>query len=275
MSGFSIFINISSLFIFAEISVGISSLIDNKPEIFVGNLIGGIIVIFLLIIPLLAIFGNGIKLTHQMNKDQLIIALLIIISPSVFTFDGLIGIIEGITALLLYGFLILTIEKRKGLFERLRDNIFQNKNQADFEIVKIIIGVVIVFLVSKYIVDTTIYFSQIFNISSFLISLVIVSMGTNLPELSLVFRSLMLKKKEVALGDYLGSAAANTGVFGFLILLKGSNIFVQNHFYQVFVFIAGGLTLFYIFSRSKQDISRREGLVLLFVYFLFLLMEVF
>src|SRR3989344_2585046 len=256
-----------------EISVGISSLIDNKPEIFVGNLIGGIIVIFLLIIPLLAIFGNGIKLTHQMNKDQLIIALLIIISPSVFTFDGLIGIIEGITALLLYGFLILTIEKRKGLFERLRDNIFQNKNQADFEIVKIIIGVVIVFLVSKYIVDTTIYFSQIFNISSFLISLVIVSMGTNLPELSLVFRSLMLKKKEVALGDYLGSAAANTGVFGFLILLKGSNIFVQNHFYQVFVFIAGGLTLFYIFSRSKQDISRREGLVLLFVYFLFLLME--
>jgi len=257
-----------------EMSVGISALIDEKPEIFVGNLIGGIVVIFLLIIPLLAIFGNGVKLTHQMSKEHLILALLIIIAPSVFTFDGLIGIPEGIMAVLLYLMLIMMVEKRKGLFERIKDNIFHNKDYTDYDLIKILVGVVVVFLVSKYIVDTTIYFSQLFNISSFLISLVIVAIGTNLPELSLVFRALSLKKKEVALGDYLGSAAANTGIFGVLILLGGSGFFVQNHFYQTFVFIAGGMTLFYIFARSKQDISRAEGLVLLLVYILFLLMEV-
>ena len=55
-----------------EISVGVNSLIERKPEIFVGNLIGGIIVIFLLIIPVLAVFGNGVKLTHQMSRDHLV-----------------------------------------------------------------------------------------------------------------------------------------------------------------------------------------------------------
>ena len=153
-----------------EMSVGISALIDEKPEIFVGNLIGGIVVIFLLIIPLLAIFGNGVKLTHQMSKEHLILALLIIIAPSVFTFDGLIGIPEGIMAVLLYLMLIMMVEKRKGLFERIKDNIFHNKDYTDYDLIKILVGVVVVFLVSKYIVDTTIYFSQLFNISSFLIS---------------------------------------------------------------------------------------------------------
>src|SRR3989338_10797484 len=68
-----------------EISVGISSVIDKKPEIFVGNLIGGVAVIFLLIIPLLAVFGGGVKLTHQLEKHNLIFALLVIITPTVFT----------------------------------------------------------------------------------------------------------------------------------------------------------------------------------------------
>lgn len=257
-----------------EISVGINSLINNKPEIFVGNLVGGIIVLFLLIIPLLAVFGNGVKLAHQMNKDHLIFALLVIVVPSVFTLDGAISIGEGLFSILIYSILIYVIEKKKGLLERIKDNFIHNKNHVDYDLIKIAVAVLIVFLLSKYIVNTTIYFSEIFGISTFLISLIVVSVGTNLPEFSLVVRSLMMKKKEVALGDYLGSAAANTLIFGSLVMAKGSTIFVQDSFLRTFIFVAGGLGLFYIFSRSKQDISRNEGLVLLIVYGAFLIAEV-
>src|SRR3990167_5911120 len=48
-----------------EISVGINAIIDKKPEIYVGNLLGASVVLFLMIIPLLAILGNGVKLSHQ------------------------------------------------------------------------------------------------------------------------------------------------------------------------------------------------------------------
>src|SRR4030042_5741949 len=53
-----------------ELAVGINSIADHDPEIFVGNLLGGIIVIFLLIVPILAIMGNGIKLAHQLNSKN-------------------------------------------------------------------------------------------------------------------------------------------------------------------------------------------------------------
>lgn len=257
-----------------EISVGISSLIDRKPEIFVGNLIGGVIVIFLLIIPVLAVFGGGVKLAHQLEGDKLLFALIVILAPSVFALDGKISFGEGLFSLFHYAFLVYIIEKRKGILERIKDNFIDKKNQVINDLAKIIGGVVVVFFVSKYIVDTTIYFSNLFQISPFLISLVIVSIGTNLPELSLVIRALLLKKKQIAFGDFLGSAAANTLVFGALVLLNKGDVIVPNNFFQTFIFIAGGLALFYIFSKSKQDISREEGLVLLLAYVAFLIFEV-
>ena len=257
-----------------ELSVGISSLIDRKPEIFVGNLIGGIIVIFLLIIPILAIIGGGVRLAHQMEKHNLVFALLVIIAPSIFALDGRIGFIEGLYVIFLYAILTYMVEKRKGLLERIKDNLVNNKNHITNDLIKIIASVILVFVASKYVVDTTIYFSNLFQISSFLISLIIISIGTNLPELSLVIRALLLQKKEVAFGDFLGSASANSLIFGLLVLLNKGDVIVPNNFFQTFIFIAGGLMLFYIFSRSKQDISRVEGLILLLAYGAFVIFEI-
>jgi len=248
-----------------EISVGVNSLIDKKPEIFVGNLI----------IPLLALLGDGVKLVHQLEKDNLIFALVVIAAPSMFALDGTISLAEGLFSILLYADLVYIVEKRKGLLERIKDNLVHNKNHIVNDLIKIVLGVGTVFVASRYIVDETIYFSNLFQVSPFLISLIVVSLGTNLPELSLVIRALLLKKKEVALGDYLGSAAANTVIFGGLILANGASTVVPNHFLQTFIFIVGGLLIFYIFSRSKNDISREEGLVLLLGYLLFLFVEIF
>ncbi|OGK10210.1 hypothetical protein A2767_02045 [Candidatus Roizmanbacteria bacterium RIFCSPHIGHO2_01_FULL_35_10] len=275
LSSFSVsFFVLGILTSIPEISVGINSLIDNKPEIFAGNLIGGILVIFLLVIPLLAVFGNGLKLNHQMSKDNLLFALFVILAPSIFILDGRISIIEGLASIFLYIVLIFIIEKKKGLLERIKDEIINNTDQVDTDLVKLVVGVVTVFIVSKFIVDSTIFFSNFYNISPYLISLVILSVGTNLPELSLVFRSVLLKKNEVALGDFLGSAVANTVIFGVLTVIRGSDFLIKNHFLQTFIFVAGGLGLFYIFSRSKQDISRNEGLILLLAYVGFLIVEI-
>ena len=58
-----------------EASVGINSIIDRDPEIFVGNLIGASLVLFLLVIPILAVAGNGIRLAHQLDGKSLLVSL--------------------------------------------------------------------------------------------------------------------------------------------------------------------------------------------------------
>src|SRR3546814_16263914 len=52
-----------------ELVIGLTSIVDGQPEIFVGNLIGGTIILFLLVIPLLALTSQGIKATRPLRSE--------------------------------------------------------------------------------------------------------------------------------------------------------------------------------------------------------------
>lgn len=257
-----------------ELSVGITSIVKNDPEIFVGNLLGGVIIIFLLIIPLLAILGNGIKLQNQLEEGPLIFSLLVIAAPSFFIADKNISTFDGIAMMILYVILFVFIQKKQGVFEALTKKVTGKKtvNYAK-KLVLIIVGVIIVYFSSNIIVSNTLYFSELLQVTPFFISLLILSFGTNLPELSLAIRSVISGKKDVAFGDYIGSAAANTLLFGLLSLLYHGDININGNFYISFFFIALGLGLFYYFSRSKNTISRKEGCLLFSVYIVFITIE--
>lgn len=258
-----------------EGSVGINSILDHDPEIFVGNLIGASLVLFVFVIPILAIFGKGIKLAHQLDAKKLLFSLFVAAAPIFLIVDGKTYASEGLFLVILYFILFYMIEKKKGLLESIRDRIGDGKTHVVADTAKIIAGALIVFFSSSLIVDKTVIFSQIFSISPFLISLLVLSVGTNLPELSLAIRAVTMGKKEVALGDYLGSAAANTLFFGLLTIANRQVVVVANHFGKTLIFILLGLGLFFYFSRSKNDISQKEGILLLLVYFGFVFFEVF
>lgn len=257
-----------------EISVGINAVIDKRPEIFIGNLMGASLVLFLLVIPLLAVFGGGIKLVHQLERKNLALSLLVVAAPVFLIIDKKVNFFEALFLIVIYFYLFYAIEKKKGLLERLKDQVFNHRHSLFMESFRLVFGVMVVFFASKFIVDQTIYFSKIFQTSSFLISLLFLSVGTNLPELSLAVRSVVLKKKEVAFGDYVGSAAANTLIFGVLTIFNGGEVVVGNNFLTILLFTVLGLGLFFYFSRSKNDISRNEGLILLLIYFLFLVFSI-
>ena len=132
----------------------------------------------------------------------------------------------------------------------------------------------IIFLASKYIVAETVYFSSVFKVSQFIISIIILSIGTNLPEISLTIKAIINKKNEVALGDYLGSAAANSLLFGLFTLINGKRINLNVYSFRILLLTLLGLGVFYFFSRSKNDISKKEGKILLLIYLLFVVSQV-
>jgi cation:H+ antiporter len=258
-----------------EISVGVSAVLDREPEIFVGDLIGASFVLFVFIIPILAILGNGIKLTHQLTHANLLMSLFVVITPVIFTLDGRVSWNEGIFMIIAYIFLLYFIEKRKGLLEKAQDILLIRKEGDIKDLTKIVAGALLLFLSSKILVDNTIYLAKEMGIAPLLISLVVISVGTNLPELFIAVKSIVKKQKDIALGDYVGSAAANTLIFGGLTLWNGSFVIRGDGFFSTFLIFLSGLILFYLFSRSKRDISKTEGLILLIVYIFFLMTRLF
>jgi cation:H+ antiporter len=258
-----------------EFAVGLTAIADNDPEIFIGNLLGGIPVIFLFVIPLLAILGNGIAIKHDLDGKNLLATLGVILAPSILVLDKRVSNSEGVVLIILYLVLLLLIQKKHGIFDRENSKLMSLRSYSFTDILKILLGIVAVFVASNIIVEKTMYFAEVFQISAFYISLIVLSLGTNLPELSLAVRSVLTGTKDVAFGDYMGSAAVNTLLFGIFTILNNGEVLTINNFVITFIFIASGLLLFFFFSRSRGSISRGEGFILMGLYCLFVVFELF
>ena len=259
----------------SELSVGVNSLIQNDPEIFVGNLIGASLVLFLLIVPLLAVTGNKIEINKELRGFNLFASLIVIAAPVVLAIDGVVDQLDSIVAVILYFALVISVQSQKGILEKVSEIKQMSALTIGRELLKILVGVAIIFIASKFIVEETLYFSRLLQVSPFLISLLLIGIGTNIPELSLVVRSMFLKSNQVAFGDYVGSAAFNTFLLGFLSLWYGKPIMLDNNYLISLLFFLVGLSLFYLFSYTKNSISRREGIILLGIYGVFVVVQLF
>lgn len=256
-----------------ELAVGLNAIWDNQPAIFAGNLIGASFVLLMFIIPLFGFVANGINLEHELKINVFLLALVVIAAPVFFVLDGVVERREALILIVLYGLLVASIDKRKNLFQSFWMS-FAKAQTADWiNIGKIIAGFGLIFFASKILVEQTIYFSQFFKISLFVISLVVLSLGTNTPEFVIGIASVIRQKKTVALGDHIGSAAFNSFLFGVFVLIQGAFVVAAQDFLPIFILFATGLTIFFIFMRSKHHLSRWESLIILFFYIVFLALE--
>lgn len=256
-----------------ELGVGLTSLSEKKYSVFTGNLLGGIPLIFLLVIPLFAVMNKGVSLNHKLNRRHLMLSLLAVSIPAILCVDGVLTKLDGVFLLLTYGFHIVSIGSSKGIVE---GNVKRSKLVKSFSFLdlgKVLFGAVIVFLASHIIVDQTVLLAESFSISPFVVSLIFLSIGTNIPELSLAVRSSFTGKQSIAFGDYIGSAAANVLFLGIFTLMATENIPISNNPLSVLVFTVVGHLLFYLFMRSGNKLTIVEAVILLLAYLSFSIFE--
>lgn len=272
MSSFIVSFVVLGLFTsITEIMVGFNAYLDNKPEIFVGNLIGSSVVVFLMIVPLLAILGNGVQLNHSFSFRSLIIALVVIGMPALLALDASISNIDAVFCIVSYLFFFFTQHVSNKSAKRVFRLKLTNRKLYRY-LIQIAIAVGFVFWGSSILVDQTIVLATGFGISPFIISLLLVSIGTNIPELSIVVRAVLLKKNNVAFGNYVGSASMNTLELGVLSLISLSPIATGGSRLALMVFLIG-LLLIAVYARSRNTISRTEGAILFSSYILFVGIE--
>lgn len=259
----------------SELSVGINSIMTGEPEIYVGNLIGASIVLFMLITPLLAVVGHPIRINSELQGFNLPASLVVVALPVILALDGRIGRSDSLIAITLFALLLISIQRKRGLLERLKDFGVRSNVRWGRELVKTFFSLALIFVSSRFVVQETNYFAELFQVSPFLVSLLFIAVGTNVPELSLAVRSAFMRSNQVAFGNYVGSATFNTFLLGLLTFINGQPVQLSNSYAVSLLFLVVGLLLFYYFARTKNTLSRIEGLILLAVYVLFLLTEIY
>lgn len=282
-SGFAVaFFVLGLLTSIGEISVAANSTVNGVPQISAGNLVGASLVIILLIIPVLAILGNGIPMTNVLYPFTTVLLLLVALLPSLLALDGNVSVTDGLVMLLLFATLLFRIQKKRPVeetaVEALQDTecaLLHTKHATLLDIGKIAGGAILIFLAGSILVKESVYFATLLHIPYSFIGLLLLSLGTNVPEIVIAVHCVLGKHKDIAFGDYMGSAAANTLIFGLLPLANGTFPIEVSEMIVTFSVFGVGLTLFFWFSRTKDMLSRKEGIVLFALYLLFMVMQIF
>jgi cation:H+ antiporter len=255
-----------------EMAIGINSIINEVTAISFGNLIGGIIVLFGLILPISIILNR--KIHTEKKSWPFLIILLFLFLPLILAFKGELNLFDGL--ILIIGYILLIYY----LYKKNRENNWPkielvNKKVIGKNIFLIAIGIIGLIISSELIVKITVSILKDYNISAFIIGLLFYSIGTNLPELIIAVRSFQRKIGELSFSNLIGSALGNTLMLGILSFTRAIKIEISTSYIFLIIFVLIFFSLLYIFYRSDKLLTRREGFVLLSMYLIFILGQIF
>jgi cation:H+ antiporter len=254
----------------SEISVAVNAGLEGVPQVSVGNLIGASLVILLLLVPVLAILNKGIALRKTLASRNLLLTLVTVLLPVLFATDGAISRAEGILSIVAYIALLFAVKNQKDSLRKevriIEADISSDHASLWWDGIKIGAGAVCIFIAGHFLVEQAVYVADMLGVARSLIGLGLLSITTNIPELTIAVRAVLKKHSDIAFGDYLGSAAANTAVFGGLAMASGGFLVEKNEFIVTGFLMTIGFALFYVFARSNRTISAREAMVLVGLY---------
>lgn len=260
-----------------ELCVSIFAAIGQESiGVAIGNVLGSNIVNICLIIGICFLImtlknSNNVKLLPAMAKEEigslyfgLFVASII---PLTLLYIGFASRFIGIILLAIFVLYIYQLSKiRKAKEEGALGEEKQKLRKYTF---LTFLGAVGVVISSYFIVDSASYIAGEAGIPQVVIGATIVAFGTSLPELATSVNSVQKGHLDLALGNIVGSCFINiTCILG--VTLAASTLRVNMSAFSNLVMFSLITNLFLWYFLSSERISWREGVVLLFMYFVFL-----
>jgi cation:H+ antiporter len=269
-----------------EIGVSIIAVLENTPDIAIGNALGSNIANIGLILGVTAILAP-IPIATRLFKTEYPLLVLATVIMTWSLYDLSLDIVDGCALL---GLLILILyhlirEHRRHPAEYARE---EHQNEELVHVMKmstaigwLLLGLLVLVGSSKLLVWGATGIAQALGISELIIGLTVVALGTSLPELAASIASLRLGKPDLAIGNVIGSNLFNSlAVIGLPAIFTTFSIDAAARSRDLSVVI--GLTLMLILlsrfpTAVPRYLTRSKGIFLLVafvIYQLYLYYEV-
>lgn len=260
-----------------ELFVGITSGIRGVSTISLGNIIGSNLVNLTLILGFIAIIAKGLKIESQIAKKDAWIIFFIALLPLLLLYDKQLSRAEGIALLIVFSWYIYHILKSKDAFTR-RMNSMKRGVEGYKKFLKNVLyflaAAAILLFSSWLVVETAKAIAVELYVPLTLIGIVLVAIGTSLPELIFGVRAVISRHEGLSLGNLVGSVVVNsTFILGLVAVIKPIEIQSFNIIYIGGAFMVIAILLANFFLATRDKISWKEGLFLIFFYILFLAAE--
>lgn len=262
------FVVVAVISILPETFISITSAIEKIPSFGLGTLFGSNIADLTLIFSLVVFLsGRKIKIESQLIKNRLL-HIGVIAIPIILGLNGYYSRLDGVLLIsvgLLFYYLVLKKNIYVAKIDREKFNI---KNLAFllFSMTGLLLG-------SHFTVKYGVDFAQGLNVSPILIGMLVVGLGTTLPELFFSIKAAKHHHDNLALGDILGTVVADATIVVGIMALISPFAFNLRIIYITGLFMFLAIFLLFYFMKSDRILSRKEAFLLFVFYIIFVLTE--
>lgn len=257
-----------------ELAIGLQSGATGEMDLLLGNVIGSNIFNVLFILGLSAII-TPLVVSRKLVKLDVPFMIGVSIVLYIFCVDGAISRIEGGVLFLILciyiGYLIYDARSENSK-EETQLNIEYAKSTAwhwFWYVLLIIVGLIFLVLGARWLVGSAVKFAEYLGLSSLIIGLTVIAVGTSLPEVATSIVASLKGERDMAVGNIVGSNLFNMMcIIGLTAAILPEDIPVSPGIlgFDLPVMIAVMVACLPIFFTGHL-IARWEG-ILFFVYYI-------
>ena len=252
-----------------ELILGLTAVHRGVASLSLGNLLGGIIVLFGLILGLAIIVHRTIKTDGQ--SSTIAPSILILLLPLILGLKGSLNHWDGLIIIIAYITMVLYSARTESSAKQAR--VSKPPRLASRHFLFSLLGLGLIIGTSQVIVSTMTELMERWQWPPLVAGVLLLAIGTNLPEIVVTIESLIKQASDLSISNLIGSAIGNVVVAG--ILLQFGSFSIQP--FMAFVVTASTICLLssflLLFYKTDKQFSRWEGIILLCIYLLFLVAE--
>lgn len=277
---------------FPELTVGITSAFLQVPNLSLGNIIGANIANISLVLGVGGLVGGVVHFKHtKFITRDILTAFLLGSLPLLLLWDRQLTRIDGAILILAYvayiaGFFDRFFRKEEPKTEaNMNDSgnflktlwleVKDGKNGARLLLFKFLIATVALLVSARFLVQLAVMLAEPFGVPVFLMGLIVVSVGTTLPEMSVAYRAAKKNEGDTILGNALGTIPVNALlILGAVSLIHPVTVVARREYLLAGITFVLIFLLFWFFVRSTGKLHRWEAGILLLVYIVFVALAV-
>jgi len=265
------FIIVAVISILPETFISINAALNGMPSFGLGVLFGSNVADLTLIFAIIILIAQrGIKIESKILKNSYTYPLLLLL-PLILGVNGNYSRMEGL-ALILTGSVFYFMVFKNGA----EANVLPKTNQENHYIKNILylLGSMLILLIgAHFTVTSATALATLLKINPLLIGMLVVGVGTTLPELFFSLKAVKKQDDDLAIGDILGTVLADATIVVGIVALINPFSFPSKIIYITGLFMVGASIITLYFMRSGQTLSKKESYFLFMYWLVFVLSE--
>lgn len=256
-----------------ELIISINSIISGNNDMALSHILGTNTLNILFVIGICSLIKPIVIKNDTVKKEMPILILISTLLPILF-FDNLfsedvtnqISRNDGVAILLFFMifvyYLMVTIK-----YSKLSRKIEKPKYSMKKAISISILGLLAIIVGGDLIVDNAVIIAKTIGMTERVISLTIIAFGTSLTEIVTGIIAVRKNEQDIVIGNIVGTNIFNIGVvIGLPVMLFGAIAPTEYNIIDSVMLILSSFLL-YVFARNDKKITKREGIIMLIIFF--------